>query len=252
MGQSDLNGVKLLLVGIGIGLVIGGAIGFLYAKVSILSSGTEIQAPPQTIITPTTTRTPAPTTTTTRTPAPIADVNMKELVDDDPWFGNPDAKVVIVEFSDFQCPFCARATPTVKQIEETYGDEILFVYRDFPIHSIHPQAQKAGEAAQCAFEQDLFWDYHDLLFEKQQEWSAAIGVAKFKEYAATLNLDTEEFNNCLDTDKYAMEVGDDLNAGQEVGVTGTPTFFINGRKLVGAQPFTSFQNIIDQELATVG
>jgi protein-disulfide isomerase len=246
MDGTKTGSANILLIGLSIGLILGGAIGYLYASTTLQSletelssSKTQVQAPPLTIKTP----------STTSRPAPIVNINMEELVDDDPWFGNPEASVVIVEFSDFQCPFCERATATVRQIRDTYGDDILFVYRDFPIHSIHPQAQKAAEGAQCADDQGKFWDYHDILFEKRTEWAAETGVAKFKEYAADLSLDTEEFNSCLDTGKYASEVGDDLAAGQALGVTGTPTFFINGIRLVGAQPFTSFQGIIDQELA---
>ncbi|MFQ5800857.1 MAG: DsbA family protein [Candidatus Hydrothermarchaeales archaeon] len=190
---------------------------------------------------------PAPT----QPPAQETTIDMKALIDDDPWAGDKDAEVIIVEFSDFQCPFCARAAPTVNQIKKIYGDKVLFVYRDFPLSSIHPQAQKAAEASQCAFEQDKFWEYHDLLFEKQQDW-AGVGVPKFKEYAADLGLDTDQFNGCLDSGKHAQEVTSDLQRGQHLGVTGTPTFFINGKKVVGAQPFSVFQGIIDDELAKTG
>jgi protein-disulfide isomerase len=136
----------------------------------------------------------------------------------------------------------------VTKIIDTYGDRVLFVYRDFPLHSIHPEAGKAAEAAQCADDQGRFWDYHDTVFENQQDWSG-VGVPKFKEYAADLGLDTMAFDECLDSDKYAGEVSDDLLAGQQLGVTGTPTFFINGKMVVGAQSYSVFQNIIDEELA---
>jgi protein-disulfide isomerase len=191
---------------------------------------------------------PVPTSPPTTTSPPVSNIDMKALIDDDPWVGNKDADVIIVEFSDFQCPFCARALPTVNQIKETYGDDILFVYRDFPLRSIHPQAQKAAEASQCAFEQDKFWEYHDLLFEKQSSWSG-VGVPIFKEYAVDLGLDTDTFNDCLDSNKYADEVEADLQEGSHFGVTGTPAFFINGQKISGAQPFTIFKQIIDVELA---
>lgn len=193
---------------------------------------------------------PQPKPPATTQPPPV-EVDMKELIDDDPWFGTRDSKVIIVEFSDFQCPFCARAAPTVNQIKETYGERVLFVYRDFPLNSIHPKALKAAEAAQCAFEQEKFWEYHDVLFEKQQEWSVH-GISKFKEYASDLGLETESFNNCLDSGKYSDEVLDDLDSGREVAVTGTPTFFINGEKLEGVQTFSAFQQIIDEELAKPG
>ena len=176
---------------------------------------------------------------------------MGELVDDDPVKGDPDAQVVIVEFSDFQCPFCERwAQQTLPQLKQNYIDtgKVKLIYRDFPLSSIHPEAQKAAEATECADDQGKFWEYHDILFEKRGEWSGA-GAAKFKQYAADLGLDTAAFDDCLDSDKYKDEVLGDLNAGRAVGVTGTPTFFINGQKLVGAQPFTAFEAIIEEELA---
>jgi protein-disulfide isomerase len=235
--EKESTGIKLLLMGLGMGLILGGVIGYLYANVTstITNTGTQpaLQTKPPTITNP---------------PSQEKSINMVEMIDDDPWAGSRDAKVIIVEFSDFQCPFCAQSLPTVTQIKETYGDRVLFVYRDFPLSSIHPEAQKAGEAAQCAFEQDAFWPYHDLIFEKQSDWGG-VGTPKFKEYSSELGLDTEKFNDCLDSGKYADEVADDLRAGQELGVTGTPTFFINGKKIVGAQPFQVFQTAIEDELA---
>jgi protein-disulfide isomerase len=184
-------------------------------------------------------------------PSAETNINMLALIDDDPWVGDVNAEVIIVEFSDFQCPFCANSLPTVNQIKDTYGDKILFVYRDFPLHDIHPEAGKAAEAAQCAFDQGLFWEYHDHIFENQAEW-IGVGVPKFKEYAGALGLDVESFNSCLDSGKYADEVEADLLEGQHFGVTGTPSFFINGRKVTGAQPFSVFQEIIDEELMKTG
>lgn len=169
--------------------------------------------------------------------------------DNDPVKGSKDAPVTIVEFSDFQCPFCTRFyQQTLPQIEEKYikTGKVKLVYRDYPL-SFHQNAQKAAEAAEAAKEQGKFWEYHDILFQKQDEWST-VGVDKFKEYAQTLGLDTKKFNEELDSGKYADEVQKDFQDGQTAGVTGTPTFFINGIELMGAQPFSSFQNIIDQEL----
>jgi len=167
-------------------------------------------------------------------------------VDDDPFIGSKDAPVTIIEFSDFQCPFCKRAEPTIKQILETYGDKIRFVYRDFPL-TFHQNAQKAAEAAECADEQGKFWEYHDLLFEKQTEWSSD-GVKKFKEYAVQLNLNTKDFNDCLDSGKMISEVNKDFQDGQSYGVTGTPTFFINNELISGAQPFEVFKQKIEEAL----
>lgn len=177
-----------------------------------------------------------------------ADANTAAVsADDDPSIGPENASVTIIEFSDFQCPFCTKAEPVISQILENYKGKVRFVYRDFPL-SFHQYAQKAAEASECADEQGKFWKYHDTLFEKQSEWSSE-GVAKLKEYAADLGLNAEQFNKCLDSGKYASEVQKDFTDGQEAGVSGTPAFFINGKALVGAQPFEAFQQIIEQELS---
>ena len=170
--------------------------------------------------------------------------------DDDPALGKDNAPVTIIEFSDFQCPFCQRfRQETFDQIKTNYIDtgKVRFVYRDFPLDSIHPLAQKAAEAAECADDQGKFWEYHDLLFEKQQEWASA-DESKFKDYVKDLSLDTDKFNKCLDDNKYADEVKKDFQDGAQAGVQGTPSFFINGKQLSGAQPYPAFQAAIDAEL----
>lgn len=164
-------------------------------------------------------------------------------VDDDPAIGPADAPVTIVEFSDYQCPFCARAEATIKQILNTYGGKVRFVYRDFPL-GFHQYAKKAAEASECADEQGKFWAYHDLLFANQQ----ALDIDSLKGYAADLGLDLDKFNECLDTGRYASEVEHDMQEGQSYGVRGTPAFFINGHLVSGAQPFSVFKEIIDREL----
>jgi protein-disulfide isomerase len=161
--------------------------------------------------------------------------------------GNPKAPVTIVEFSDFQCPYCVRARPTVKKVREEYGDKVRFVFRHFPL-DFHAQAQKAGEAAACAGEQGKFWEMHDLLWEN----TSKLQVADLKAHAATLGLDAAAFGACLDSGRYASLVESDLAAGQGYGVSGTPAFFVNGRPLVGAQPFEAFEQLIDDELARAG
>jgi protein-disulfide isomerase len=168
-------------------------------------------------------------------------------VDDDPIKGNPNAKITIIEFSDFQCPFCKKVLPTIQKILENYSDKVKFVYRDFPL-DFHNNAQIAAEASECADDQGKFWEYHNLLFGKQKEWEEADGVKKFKKYAESLKLDAEKFDQCLDSGKYEEEVKKDLSDGKKNGVSGTPAFFINGRKLVGAQPYEEFKKIIDEEL----
>ncbi len=157
--------------------------------------------------------------------------------------GNPDAPVTVVEFSDFQCPFCVRSRPTVSKVRETYGDKVRWVFRHFPL-DFHAQAEKAGEAAACAGEQGKFWQMHDLLWTN----TAKLQVPDLKAHAATLGLDTAKFDQCLDSGTLAGLVHTDQLAGQTYGVSGTPAFFVNGRPLVGAQPFDAFAQVIDDEL----
>lgn len=175
--------------------------------------------------------------------------------DDDPTMGSKDAKVVMIEFSDFQCPFCGRFfAQTLPQVKADYIDtgKVLFVYRDFPLSSIHPNAQKAAEAAECADEQNKWEDMHNTIFKNQDQWADldnAGAVAKFKEYAKSAGVNEQQFGSCLDSGKYQDEVLKDFNDGINAGVGGTPTFFINGVEVSGAQPFSVFKQIIDQELA---
>ena len=161
-----------------------------------------------------------------------------------PSMGPADAPITIVEFSDFQCPYCSRVLPTLEKVNEEYGDRVRIVFRQFPLLNIHPQAQKAAEASLCAFDQEKFWEMHDAMFADQK----GLGVDQLKAKAVTLGLDAAVFDECLDSNKYADQVEEDLRAGSRMGVTGTPAVFINGRFLSGAQPFEAFAAIIDKEL----
>jgi len=163
---------------------------------------------------------------------------------DDPALGNANAPVTLVEFSDFQCPFCARVMPTLKRVRETYGDRVRIVWKDFPLTSIHPQAFKAAEAGQCAQEQGKFWDLHDRLFANQQ----ALQPDSLKKHAADSGLDVAKFNACLDTAKYGDRVQEQMGIGTRLGVSSTPAVFVNGRLVNGAQPYDVFTTIIDEEL----
>jgi protein-disulfide isomerase len=159
---------------------------------------------------------------------------------------NPDA-ITIIEWSDFECSFCARAAPTVKQIKQTYGDKVNIIYKHFPL-SFHPNAQKAAEASECARDQGKFWEYHDVLFANQQ----ALGVTSLKQYAVNLGLDASKFNSCLDSGEKAGVVARDMAEGQAFGVSGTPGFSVGGQLVSGAQPFSAFKTIIDQQLSQKG
>jgi protein-disulfide isomerase len=185
-----------------------------------------------------------PSPTPQPSPQPIPQLEVVDVSeDDDAVRGSANAQVTIIEFSDYECPFCARAAPTVEQILDTYGDQVKFIYRDFPL-GFHANAQKAAEAAECAGEQGKYYEYHDKLFDTQ-----ALDLVSLKQHAADLGLDTTAFNSCLDNGDMASEVQKDFSDGQAAGVSGTPTFFINGKKLVGAQPFSAFKPLIDAELA---
>ncbi|MHB8626404.1 MAG: DsbA family protein [Aggregatilineales bacterium] len=168
-------------------------------------------------------------------------------VADSPSLGPDSAPVTLVEFSDFQCPFCEQFfLQTEKALLQKYQGKIRFVYRNFPLSDIHPYAQSAAEAAQCAYEQNKFWEYHDLLFQNQ----AQLGQDNlYLSDAKQLNLDLTAFTACLNSHKYAEKVQNDYGEGVALGINGTPTFFVNGRILVGAQPLSVFSAYINAELA---
>jgi protein-disulfide isomerase len=164
-------------------------------------------------------------------------------VDDDPSIGPVDAPITIVEFSDFQCPYCQKSVTVLKELRRAYGQRIRMVYRDYPGPN-HPYAQQAAEAAHCAGQQSKYWEYHDILFDRQlpgKGWD-------FPALAKELGLHMDTFVTCLSSGRYREEVSKDLQDGLTLGITSTPTFFINGRPLVGAKPFAEFQAVIDRLL----
>jgi protein-disulfide isomerase len=184
---------------------------------------------------------PAPKTLTDSAGQTRYDVS----VDDDPVFGPADARVTIVEFSDYQCPYCIKWYREVyARLMEEYKGQIRFVYRDFPLTSIHPEALPAAEAANCANEQGAYWQYHDALFSGQFELSADAYI----QYASALGLDLQKFQACLKEGRYRAEIEADLNYAIDLGVQSTPTFFINGIPVIGAQPYAAFKQVIDKEL----
>jgi protein-disulfide isomerase len=158
--------------------------------------------------------------------------------------GNPDAPVTIVEFSDFQCPYCRKANATLRQVMDKYKDRVRIGFRDFPLTQIHPRALRAAEAARCAGRQAQFWAYHDLLFANPN----SIGEEDLKQRARVLNLDMGEFEACLSDRSVRAQIEQDLRSGMQAGVSATPGFFINGILLSGAQPLSAFAALIDSEL----
>lgn len=165
-----------------------------------------------------------------------------EITEDDHVRGDASAKVTLVEFSDFECPFCEKFTPTVEQIMKEYAGKVRLVYKHFPLSNIHPNAQKAAEASECASEQGKFWEYYNVLFKNQP---GGFSIDKFKAWAGELKLNTTQFNACLDSSKYATKVKVDAAEGTAKGVTGTPATFINGALVSGNQPYDSFKAKID-------
>jgi len=160
--------------------------------------------------------------------------------------GPADAPIVIVEFSDFQCPFCKRWHDEVYQpLFAAYPGKIRLVYRNLPLTSIHPEAMAAAEASMCAGEQNAYWQYHEALFNGQGSLSSGFYV----QTATDLGLDTTAFQACIDAQRYQTQIQADMDFAQSLGVQSTPTFFINGLAIVGAQPLSTFTDIIDKELA---
>ncbi|MFL6259597.1 MAG: thioredoxin domain-containing protein [Thermoanaerobaculia bacterium] len=161
--------------------------------------------------------------------------------------GPASAPVTIVEFSDFQCPFCSRLTPTLAEVEKKYGDKVRLVFRQYPL-PFHQNAQKAAEASLCAADQGKFWELHDAMFGNQGE----LGVDQLKAKAASLGLNADKFNKCLDSGEKAAAIQADVKAGSAAGVSGTPAMFINGRFINGAVPLDNITTVIDDELRRAG
>ncbi len=181
----------------------------------------------------------APTPGTSPAPSKVT-----ASADDDARIGSKNAPVEIIEFSDFQCPYCGRAAPTIKQVIEEYGDKVTFVYRDFPLDSIHPMATPAAIAAECVRENggdEAYFEFHDKIFANQQ----LLSNDNLNSWAQELGYD---IGSCLSSQKYLDEIKKDLADGQAAGARGTPYFVINGKPLSGAQPFSAFQQVIDAEL----
>ena len=175
--------------------------------------------------------------------APAGKVEIK-VNNTDHILGSSKAKVTIVEFSDFQCPFCERFFPSLKRALSEYKDTVRLVYRHFPLDSIHPEARPAALASECAAEQGKFWEYHDKLFANQ----AKLGAAYYPQLAAELKLNTNKFNDCLNSKKYESKVDADYQSGIDAGARGTPHSVVNGVVVSGAVPYEQLKSIIDQAL----
>jgi protein-disulfide isomerase len=184
--------------------------------------------------------------------AAVADVGAGKAapeIGDDVVLGDPNAPVTIIEFGDFQCPFCGklfRETEKLLRQEYIQTGKVKMVYKDFPLSSIHPYATEAAEAAQCAKDQGKYWLYHDALFERQE----SLGGIDYVNLAGELGMDAEQFRSCVESRKYKAEVEGDYQEGIAVGVNGTPATFVNGVLISGAQPYAVFKSAIDEALKT--
>ncbi|MFB6158514.1 MAG: DsbA family protein [Candidatus Nanohalobium sp.] len=184
-------------------------------------------------------------------------IDMSKIdIEGEPALGDKDAPVTIVEYADYQCPFCRKYfTETFSKIKENYIDtgKVRYIYKDFPLPQLgHDNAIEMAEAANCAKDQGKYWEMHDKLYKEQNEISprrtAKFDAKKIDQWAEEIGLNMSQYNQCMESDKYKSEVQQDRREGKTLGVSGTPTFFINGKKLVGAQPYSRFETVIEQEL----
>lgn len=178
---------------------------------------------------------------------PTGPVDLRPAQKDEAVRGNKKAKVVMVEFSDYECPFCARHHETMLKLMEQYKDKVAWIFRHFPLDSIHPQARPAALAAECANEQGKFWEYTDAVYKDQDKLSG--GANYLKQLAKQVGLKEAKFNDCFDSAKYQSKVDADYQEGIANGISGTPGTYINGQLVKGAVPFESFKQIIDQALS---
>ena len=170
---------------------------------------------------------------------PSADVNLSAAYEN----GSRSAPVVLVEFADYECPYCQKVNPQIQQLKKEYGDNLTVVFKDFPL-PMHHGSEKAAEAARCAGEQGKFWEYHDVLFYSQLTTTDAL-----KQHAQTLKLNQDAFNTCLDSGKEASAVKSDLDEAQSLGLTGTPSFFVNGHFFSGVVDYQALKDIVNQQLS---
>jgi predicted DsbA family dithiol-disulfide isomerase len=173
----------------------------------------------------------------------LASPSVDVALGDGPTRGAPNAPVLLIEFADFECPYCQKINADLKKLEAEYSGKVLFAFKDYPL-PMHKHAQKASEAARCAGNQDKYWEYHDLLFEK----GSGLEISQLKEYARTLKLDTAKFDQCLDSGETAAAVKKDQEQGQNLGLTGTPSFFVNGHFFSGAATYAMLREIVNQQL----
>jgi protein-disulfide isomerase len=239
----DMSSKQSLVMGLSWGIALISVIGLVFFVVSGQSqNGDQGQVLGANVNTNANTNTNVNTNPT----PPTGDVSeLLKVADTSYAIGPENAKVTLIEVSDFQCPYCNRHSPTMEQIMDEYEGQVRRLWIHFPLTSIHPYAQKASEAAECAADQGKFWQMHDKMFENQ----SALAVDNLKNYARDLGLNTSSFNDCLDSGKYTSKVQSQARAAQAAGITGTPGTFVNDQLVKGAYPFDTFKQLIDAELA---
>ena len=173
----------------------------------------------------------------------VTAANVPEVTEDDNYIGNLDAKIVLIEYSDIECPFCFRHRPTIETVVEELGDDVVWVFRHFPL-SFHPQAVPAAKATECAGEQDKFFEYLDIMFENQSN----LGDEFFLQTATDLGLDTAAWQTCLESEEVTAKIAQQMSDGAAAGVKGTPATFINGQMVSGAVPLETFRSLVEAEL----
>lgn len=187
----------------------------------------------------------APTPTPTPTPAAGDDFSkVPKVTSGDHVRGDSNAKVTLIEYSDFQCPYCGQLEPTMEKILADYKGKVRVVYRHFPLTTIHPYAQGAAEASECAAEQGKFWEMHDILFSNQ----TALDETSLKSYAGKIGLNASQFASCLSSHKYASAISQSSSDAQASGITGTPGVWVGNQLIKGAYPYDTFKQLIDSML----
>ncbi len=176
-------------------------------------------------------------------------LELPQISSSDPTFGNKDAKVKVVIFSDFQCPYCKVFYKSLRDTMKNYQEKVLFSFKQFPLSEIHPQAQSAALASMCAQEQGKFWEYADILYAKQSQWGETKDNTSFKSYAQTLRLNMNDFNGCVDNKKYQDKINGDISEAQNFGITGTPTIFVGDKVETGALSAEDLKKDIEEQLS---
>ena len=247
MDRAGRGWFRFWMIPLAILLLIGGFVGFLFISQFVKYYNFAKEGIPLNILTQSSnqlTETPGVAGSSSSTSLIAA---AKLATADDPAKGKDDAKITLIEFSDFQCPFCKESYTVIKQLLARYPDDIKLIYRDFPVDSIHSFARKAAEAGECANEQGKFWEYHDKIFENQEALNNEDGQIFYK-IAKDVGLDEKLFTTCFGFGKYKQEVEEDYQAGVSAGLRGTPTWFFNGQKVEGSLSLETFEKIIQELL----